>query len=292
MAEGAPTNTDASLVLFVGPALQPDAGLHQMLAADGMRCLWLRGHEQALVASGFAAFDAIVIDANELGSAATRVIAALRAALRCPIVVVAPHADEIDEIVALELGADAHLTRPLAPRRLRAHLGALLRLRAMAPPMPQRHPGLAEPREHTVAGWTLSRVHNRLHNGADNGADNGAGSGAGSGAGKRVTQIDLTDVQAALLASLMARAGEVVPRAALAAALPQRRELHSRSIDVYVHRLRLRLREMGVSAFVIEAVRSRGYRLCVELRLGLPDRVAVPAGVVDSARGSVFEHAA
>ena len=35
--------------------------------------------------------------------------------------------DEVDEIMALELGADAHMTHPVNPRRLRARLEALLR---------------------------------------------------------------------------------------------------------------------------------------------------------------------
>lgn len=289
MVEGAPTNADASLVLFIGAALKPDAALHQMLAADAMRCLWLRGHEQALVASGFAAFDAIVIDADQLGSAATRVIAALRAALRCPIVVVAPHADEIDEIVALELGADAYLTRPLAPRRLRAHLGALLRLRATPPSAAAAAPGAghsddagepAQLHHPGLGGWVLSRRQRRLLNNADN----------ASPAARRI--VELTDVQTALLAKLMAHAGEVVPRAALVAALPSGRELHSRSIDVYVHRLRNRLREVGVSAFAIEAARGLGYRLCVAIDAERPEPAVHGAPAADSGLGRVIEHAA
>ena len=55
----------------------------------------------------------------------------------------------------------------------------------------------------------------------------------------------------------------MVPRAQLAeASLPSHvHVLQACSIDVYVHRLRVRLREAGVSGRDIAAVRGRGYRL-------------------------------
>jgi len=43
------------------------------------------------------------------------------------ILVMTARSDEIDEVVGLEMGADAYLGKPVAPRRLVAHVRALLR---------------------------------------------------------------------------------------------------------------------------------------------------------------------
>lgn len=224
----------ASLVLFVGTP--PAGSLCEILAHDGMRSLWLAGPAQALRAAALARFDALVIDTAALGSRAASWLAALHAQLRCPVLVVAEHADEVDEIVALELGADAYLTRPLAPRRLRAHLAALMRLRAPAD-APTRHINLAR-----GAGWQLDRIANRLF-------VDGRG-------------VALTEVQAALLQCLAEARGRIVPRARLAQALTHGQNLSARSVDVYIHRLRARLQQEGLGArLAIEAVRCRGYVL-------------------------------
>lgn len=236
----AAASVPASLVLFVGVGFQPSAVMCDLLARDGMRCLWLAGPGPALRAAQLARFDAVVIDAAALGSRSAALLAELNAALRCPMIVVANQADEVDEIVALELGADAYLARPLAPRRLRAHLGALLRVRVQPE---AREPAVDDALDPPtrVAGWQLDRVGNRLL--------------------RSGVRVDLTDVQCALLQCLFEAQGCIVPRARLAAALPNRRDVSMRSVDVYIHRLRQRLRDEGVDGVVIESIRGRGYLL-------------------------------
>jgi DNA-binding response OmpR family regulator len=165
----------------------------------------------------------------------------LHAQLHCPVLLVAEHADEVDEIVALELGADGYLARPLAARRLRAHVGALMRLHG---PAPECAAVPATPVAPAGAGWQLDRVANRLciegH------------------------CIALTEVQAALLQCLAEARGRIVPRGRLAAALPHGDDLGTRSVDVYIHRLRARLRKVpAANRLAIEAVRGRGYVLSV-----------------------------
>ena len=235
-----PAAAPASLVLFVGAGFQPSAAMCDLLARDGMRCLWLAGPGPALRTAQLARFDAVVIDAAALGGHGAAVLADLNAALRCPMIVVANQADEVDEIVALELGADAYLAQPLAPRRLRAHLGALMRVRT---PAAAREPAVDDALDAPtrVAGWQLDRVGNRLL--------------------RHGVRVALTDVQCALLQCLFEARGCIVPRARLAAALPNRRDVSMRSVDVYIHRLRQRLRDEGVDGVVIEAIRGRGYLL-------------------------------
>ncbi|MES2957371.1 MAG: response regulator transcription factor [Pseudomonadota bacterium] len=233
----------ARLVLFVGTP--PPSRVCELLADDGMRSLCLPGPAQALRAATLAHFDALVIDAATLGSRAALWLADLHHQLRCPLVVVAEQADEVDEILALELGADAYLARPLGARRLRAHLAALMRLRR---PMPsQGDAGWPTASVHDAAttdtaGWQLDRVANRL---SIDGRD-----------------IALTEVQCSLLQCLIEAEGRIVPRARLAEALPHGHGLSARSVDVYIHRLRTRLRgEALEQRLAIEAVRGRGYAL-------------------------------
>ena len=153
-----------------------------------------------------------------MGGPPVRQIETLRQALACPVLVVAPTEDEVDEIIALELGADAYLAGPLAPRRLRAHLMALLRQRPVAEP-DRAHLRLGE--------WTVDCAAQRLAH------DDGR-------------QVVLTAVQAGLLQALAAGPDKA---------------LHARSVDVYVARLRRRLREGRVDGLAIDGVRGLGYTL-------------------------------
>lgn len=221
------------LLLFVGPVPGAEQEVAACLARSGWRCLWLADAEAAQRAGAHARFDAVVLRAEGEGGPPPRVIEPLRRALGCPLLVLAESADEVDEVIALELGADAWLAGPLTARRLRAHLVALLRPRDDTPETAA--PTLS------LAGWTLNTAAQRLE--------------------RQDRNIGLTALQAGLLRCLAEQAGRVVSRAALAAAVGGGRDLHSRSVDVYVARLRRRLREARVDGFRIEGVRGRGYTL-------------------------------
>jgi DNA-binding response OmpR family regulator len=171
-------------------------------------------------------------------------LARLREAHRCLVIVLAERGDEVDEIVALELGADAFLRRPLSPRRLRAHLAVLMRLQSQAavptPAMPARwnvgpDGGPLQP------SWQLDRIGNRLLRGKH--------------------EIALTELQSALLQCLLEAHGRIVTRDRLMAALPLGKAVNPRSMDVYLYRLRRRLLAAGVADWQIEGVRGRGYVL-------------------------------
>ncbi len=245
----------AQLLLFVGEAIRPDAALVALLAREGLRCLSLPGAEQAVRAAALARFDAVLVDAALVDGRAARAIEALASSHCCPIVVLAEEADEVDEIVALELGADLYLARPLAPRRLRAHLGALLRRRALAgtraatagPAGPEGGGANAVGPATTLqaAGWTLESAQLRLLRGG--------------------RSVRLTLAQTALLRRLMVAGDAIVSTEDLLAALPHASKLHARSLRVYVHRLRQRLRDEGVSELQLEAVRGSGYALALAL---------------------------
>lgn len=233
-------------MLIVGPTLRPDAAFSHVLARDGMRNLWLGSLEQAAQAPRLAVFDAAVVDAGLCDRAGLSSLARLRVAFSCPLILVAEQADEVDEIVALELGADAYLVQPVTPRRLRAHLRALLRRAAGAGAGSTAGAGRSR-----FEGWILDRATGLLQ-----------------GDGRR---IELTEVQSRLMQVLMDAAGMAVPRTALVAALPRGVALAARSVDVYVSRLRLRLEHEGVQRLRVQMVRGCGYAL---QGLGAADPVA------------------
>lgn len=134
-------------VLLVGEALRPAPEVVAEMAQDGLRCLWRANGEQALRTAAIAHFDAACLDSAELGGPSAWALTRLREALSCPIAVIGNGVDAQEELSALDHGADLYLARPLPPRRLCAHLLALLRRpRGQAPHgssmVPSREPGL------------------------------------------------------------------------------------------------------------------------------------------------------
>ena len=240
-----------SLVLFVGLGARPEFELSEALARAGVRGIWVERVPQALAAAAYARFDAAVIRLDAPVSAAARQFDAWRQVLGCPLLLLAEALDEVDEIMALELGADGLLAQPVSARRLRAHLMLLLRRSAVdgrdalqrAAALQRDGGGSVDAQPAAAAGWQLDRVHNRLLRGD--------------------RRVDLTDMQAALLQMLMDDLGRVVPRARLLAAISRRRMLQPRSVDVYVARLRQRLHDERVDDLLLEGVRGRGYLLQV-----------------------------
>lgn len=237
------------LVLLVAHQRAPQRSLVDCLAQHGLRCIWVDGLQAVSGVAGQVVPDAVVIDAGADGLPLPVALAQLRAWFAGPLLVLDGSADEIDEILALELGADGLLSHPVNPRRLRARLEALLRRPAtqgVPPPLVGDEPAPDLP-----AGWRLDAVHNRLHRG-----DQSVGLSAG---------------QAHLLRCLALHGGRVVPRADLheQVCAPES-DLRARSIDVYVHRLRQRLLAAGVHDLRIHAVRGRGFMLRSEAQSALP----------------------
>jgi DNA-binding response OmpR family regulator len=234
--------TAQSLVLFIGVACEPTLAERDALARTGMKSLWLPSMAQALAAARSAQFDAVVVDTSMLDSNLATSLPRLCEGVDCPVVVLADRGDDIDEIIALELGADAFLFRPVVARRLRAHLQALLRWCGKAQHAARENtpsvPGTSDVQSHS---WCLDRVGNRLLCDAGN--------------------VCLTEVQSALLQCLLEAQGRIVPRARLMACMPHGHPVGARSVDVYIHRLRKRLVDAGVRELDIQSVRGRGYAL-------------------------------
>lgn len=145
----------ARLMLFVGSAVRPDGELALRLQRCGARPVCVVGVDDAQRAATQVVFDAAVVDAALLQSPDPQRLMRLRYALNCPLLVVADHADEVDEILALEQGADDYLARPVSARRFSARLTALARPPATCKP--------AAVDNMAVAGWRLDLATRRLH---------------------------------------------------------------------------------------------------------------------------------
>jgi len=235
-AWAAPTH----LVLMVARQRAPHRELLDCLAQRGLRGIWIDGLQAVGGVVGQVVPDAVVFDARADGSPLPAALAQLRGWFGGPLLVLDGSADEVDQILALELGADGQLAHPVSPRLLRARLEALLRRPARAAaPLPCDHD---ERPPELPAGWHLDAVHNRLHRGE--------------------RSVALSAGQLHLLRCLALHGGRVVPRADLhrQVCAPES-DLRARSIDVYVHRLRQRLLAAGVYDLSIHAVRGRGFML-------------------------------
>lgn len=150
--------------------------------------------------------------------------------------------EEIDRIIGLELGADDYLPKPFNPREL------LARMRAIVRRGPHRFEE-ARTAQFSVANFTVDPAARSIHF---------------SG-----RLLDLTDLEFELLRHFLARPGEVLGRAELVENVFDRpfRPL-DRSLDMHILRLRRKLEGLQGFQGEIRTVRSNGYMLLLEGKLG------------------------
>jgi two-component system response regulator MprA len=219
-----------------GPRLliiEDDGGLRELLARglaeEGFDVRVASGAREALRAATERAPEALVIDVGLPDGDGRDVCQALRAGgSRAPVLFLTARDAVTDRLAGFNAGGDDYLTKPFAFSELVARLRALVR-RAGVETATVAGPLRLDPAAHTVT------------------CD-----------GERV---DLTPTEFRLLATLAARPGEnVTRRELLASAWPEGAIVHDNTLDVYVARLRRKLRERP-SAPSIGTVHGVGYRL-------------------------------
>ena len=178
--------------------------------------------------------DIVVLDPDVPDCAGFTALRDLRGApqgANVPLLVLTRRADEIDRVVAFELGADDYVIRPYSPRELPLRIRAILRRTH-----PKRGP------EHGAA-TKLGRI--RL-----------------SSAERRMWldgyAFPMTVAELRLLEVLASTPGRVWSRQALLAEAWPTEDVQLSTIDVHVRRLREKL---GAHAELIETVRGVGYRV-------------------------------
>jgi DNA-binding response OmpR family regulator len=181
--------------------------------------------------------DLVVLDLMLPGEDGLSICRRLRPAWRGPILMLTARAEEIDQVLGLEMGADDYVAKPVSPRLLLARIRAMLRRGVPPPGAPER----------VVVG---SLVVDRL---------------------TREVRIDdkpleMTSTEFDLLWLLASHAGEPLSRDEL---IKELRGIDydgiDRSMDVRVSQLRRKLAQDPRHADRIKTVRGVGYQFAPEV---------------------------
>lgn len=193
--------------------------------------------------------DLMVLDLRLPGKDGLTLLRELRSHSDLPVIVVSARTDEIDHIVALEIGADDYLDKPVNLRELLVRARNILR-RCGAQPRPGEAP--ARPARVEFAGWTLDTGARRLI--------------AADG-----TDVHLTRGEFELLSHLTERAGQVLERDQLLDRLSSREwNPYDRSVDVLIGRLRAKIEEDSKDPRLIVTVHGVGYVFLGATSAGAP----------------------
>lgn len=200
------------------------AGFDVVAASDGL---------QALGKVREAGVKAAILDASLEGMSGHHVLRTMKSdhlTKAIPVIMVSALPDEIDCILAMELGADDHLRIPFSHRELALRLRAIM---ARAVPQPDLSSIL-------IAG-RIALDRNDLQARVDR------------------KPVHLTSVEFRLLLALMQSKGKVLSRERLIeSAWGSEKKINVRTVDTHLRRLRCRLGPAGAQ---VRTVRSFGYRL-------------------------------
>jgi DNA-binding response OmpR family regulator len=186
-------------------------------------------------------FSIVLLDVMLPGLDGFEVLRRLRTTSQVSVLLLTARGEDIDRIVGLEIGADDYLPKPFNPRELLARIRAILRRSAASRPTPENRPAI---KHLSVAGIEL---------------DEGARSATCND-----VEIDLTDVEFALLGALMEAPGQILTREHLTECVLDRRfNPFDRSLDMHVSRLRRKLDEAANLGDQIKTIRSVGYQLAI-----------------------------
>jgi len=206
------------------------------------------GFESRSVRSGLEAieifrserFDAVLLDLGLPDIEGGDLLRALRGISSLPILVVSGRASEADKIEALDLGAVDFVAKPFMPGELLARIRAAL-----------RRPGQAEPEQSGESGEArTTRLGNLVLDPRDNSVTLG---------GKSVT---FTESEYRILRQLVLSRVSPVSRAALMEMLYGPDDTrHTKIIEVYIGRIRGKLKELTGGIDLIDNQRGRGWYL-------------------------------
>ena len=219
-----------ALILVVEDDREIAEMLELYLRHDGHQTERATDGEEALRLFRAARPDLVVLDIGLPKLDGLEVLRRVREAGRTPVVMLTARSEELDELLGLGLGADSYLTKPCSPRRVVAHVGAVLRRSREADAPQVVRVGPLEVDSYRVE----ARV-------------------GGS-------PLQLTPTEFKLLETLAHAPGKAMSRTELFdAAMPDSDALE-RAIDRHLKNIRAKLTERG-AADILETVRGVGYRL-------------------------------
>ncbi len=189
--------------------------------------------------------DIVLVEAHIEDSDSISVVRSLVASNYSPMLLVRLDTnDEIDRVLALELGADDCVAFTCGTREIRARVGALLRRHAIKGQTNRELvniSGTSNGSELTYNGWTVNKDRCQLY----------------TPSGEAIT---LTNVEYGIVVVLFSDPGTIRDRSSLRN-IDSGNQVHEfRSLDVCLSRLRKKMERHG-GHDLIETVRGRGYRL-------------------------------
>lgn len=225
----------AADILVVDDDARLRALLQRFLAEQGHRVATAADAAEAHAALANMEFDLLVVDVMMPGETGLVFVEALRRAGReTPVLMLTARGDPDDRVAGFEHGADDYLGKPFDPRELALRIRTILRRAQPAAP-PAAPLGLVQL---GLRWFDAERGELRTPEGAQR----------------------LTGGEAALLMALARRAGEVLSREEIAAALGTP-DAGERSVDVQVTRLRRKIEADPREPRFLHTIRHRGYVL-------------------------------
>lgn len=222
----------ATLLLIVS-----DAALIETLLAylrdEGYRVIHTAEGMEGLRAVRNIRPDMIILDAALSGDAAITLCGMLRKETSAPLILLTTGADEFEQIIGLDMGADLCMVKPVSLAELRARVRALLRRATGA--TAHRHQSF------TVGQLRLDIDRRRAWVGEN--------------------ELRLTSREFDLLAYFMRYRGLVLPRAQLLKEVwGERVSQRSRTLEVHIRWLRQKVEPDPSQPTYIQTVRQIGYR--------------------------------
>lgn len=219
------------------------------LERAGVRVDAVRNLREVLERGSRFSYRVVVIDLDELAAAPSEVVSTIRKVTSAPLLLTRRFVDDVDQIVALEAGADCIASKPFTGRLLLAHLIATDRSHEQTVPAVDHPNEFGELRVDpaTQAVWWSS------------------------------SRIDIRGLELDILNVLVAARGRPVPRDVMLQRLG-RSSSSWRAMNTAVSRLRNRLRAQGVEGVRIRAVSGYGYQLslCDSDRSRVPNARTLP----------------
>ncbi|MEX0591548.1 MAG: response regulator transcription factor [Xanthobacteraceae bacterium] len=204
--------------------------LSRYLADHGFRVTTASSAAEARARLGGLSFDLLVLDVMMPGESGLDLARSIRESSDVPILMLTARTEAVDRIAGLEIGADDYVPKPFEPRELLLRIGNILRRSE-------------QPDSRTIEAVRFGDFEFQLANGDL------------TRAGKPVR---ITDREREMLRVLSARAGETVPRQALAAPGINSSE---RAVDVQINRLRRKIERNPTDPVYLRTVRGIGYLL-------------------------------
>ena len=185
----------------------------------------------------------VVLDIMLPGIDGLEVLRRLRADSNVPVLMLSAKGDEIDRVVGLEIGADDYITKPFAMRELVARIRAVVRRVEMGNtvPIPERA-SVQQEGPMVRAGSLAIDIASRTVT-------------------KGVKDIDLNPKEFDLLLYFARHPGVVMSREALLREVwGYEYHVDTRTVDVHIRWLRLKLEDIPAAPKMLITIRGSGYR--------------------------------